>query len=182
MPVTVIGVDKLTDEFNKLSRAAELSQDRFINTISKQTISLLKQNTPRDTGALANSWYEVLRTRDTTNIGVTSDQRDKLRYVIFGTRYIPANDFVTPILNAIGDSIEGVFRAYLKTSHPYMSNISTGTGGRIRTPANIRNPSNKLSKRAGQGTSGLFPGGLGQRKLSSKIVRRRKTLLPSKWR
>ena len=36
MPVTIIGVDKLTDEFNKLSRAAELSQDRFINTISKQ--------------------------------------------------------------------------------------------------------------------------------------------------
>ena len=137
MPVTVIGADIVAREFQKLADSISVTQEKFFNTISKETISLLRQNTPKDTGKLSNSWYEKRRSNNTLIIGVSADQDDKLVYIVFGTRYIEPNNFISPIVDVIAENIEGVMRAYLKESHPYLNNISSGRRSGLKTPSNI---------------------------------------------
>lgn len=175
MPITVIGADKVAQEFANLSNGVSNAQSKFINTIATETISLLKQNTPIDTGELSRSWYELGRTTTTTTIGVLADQRDKLRYVIFGTRHIAPNDFVSPVLDVIWDNIESVMLTYMKASHPYLSNISTGTGRGIKTPSNIVGlTKSKFMKRRGRGRSTIRRISTGRKTLNARIGRHRK--------
>jgi hypothetical protein len=175
MPVTVIGADIVAREFQKLADSIPHTQEKFFNTVSKETISLLRQNTPKDTGRLSNSWYEKRRTNNTLTIGVSADQDDKLVYIVFGTRYIQANDFISPIVSVIGDNIEGLMRSYLKESHPYLNNISSGRRGGIDTPSNIVGlTGTKFMARRGRGRSNISIPRSGRLRLNRRIGLRRK--------
>ena len=131
MPVKVIGADKVAAQFAKLGN---ISNAEFINVISQSTLSLLRNNTPVDTGELQNSWKEIFKTDKTLGIGVDQSQFAKLRSLVFGTKYIQANDFVTPVAQVILANIESVMLAHLKKSHPYFKNLRSG---HIKTPSNI---------------------------------------------
>ena len=175
MPVKVIGADRVAEEFNRLNSTIYKTQESVLAVVVQNTLSLLKQNTPRDTGQLSNSWYELSRTRTKSTIGVTSDQNAKLRYIVFGTRYIPPNDFISPIIEVIGENIENIMRANLKASHPYFSNIRAGTlRGGIDTPSNIVGlTGTKFMKRRGRGRSTIRVVRSGRLRLSPRIGLRR---------
>lgn len=176
MPVKVIGADRVAEEFNRLSGAINKSQLEFINTIATQTVSLLKQNTPKDTGELSRSWYEKMRTRTSVRIGVTPDQDKKLIYIVFGTRYIQPNDFISPVLIVIGENIENIMRSNLKYSHPYLSNIrGGGSRGGIETPSNIVGlTGTKFMARRRRGKSFLGVPRSGLKRFNRRIGLRRK--------
>jgi len=97
MPVKAIGADLVTKAFESMRLDLPNVQGRFLTQISKSTLDLLRANTPKDTGILSNSWYEISRTSNSVIIGVKDDQTKKLKYIIFGTRphEIRARNFKT---------------------------------------------------------------------------------------
>jgi len=136
--IQIIGINKINSEFKQLSSNLVITQQQFLDTVSNQTLSLLKQNTPIKTGLLQSSWYEVYRDYKNVAIGVRRDQLDKLRYVVNGTSDTRANDFISPVLQVISDNVDFIMRSYLKRTHPYLNNISSGNiSGNIHTTANI---------------------------------------------
>ena len=133
MPVKVIGADVVAREFEKISN---ITFADFINVISQQAIFLLKANTPVDTGELQNSWKEIFKTDKLVRISVDPSQMIKLRSLVFGTRYVQANDFVTPVTDVIFENIKSIMINHLKNSHPYFKNLRGETSS-IKTPSDI---------------------------------------------
>ena len=171
MPVKVIGADKVAAQFAKLGN---ISNAEFINVISQSTLSLLRNNTPVDTGELQNSWREKEKTDTMVSIGTDTSQVIKLRSIVFGTKYIQANDFITPIADTIFENIESVMRSHLKKSHPYLKNIRSGSGS-IRTPSDIVGLTGlKFVKRRGRGRSYIGRITMKGKQLRSTIRRRRR--------
>ena len=169
MPVKVVGADIVAREFQKISN---ISYAQFMNIISQSTLSLLRNNTPVDTGELQNSWREKEKTDTMVSIGTDTSQVIKLRSIVFGTKYIQANDFITPIADTIFENIESVMRSHLKKSHPYLKNIR---GGSIKTPSNIVGLDGfKFNKRRGRGRSYIGRITMKGKQLRSTIRRRRR--------
>ena len=174
MPVKVIGADRVAEQFKLLSNSIYGTQEAVLALVSQHALSLLKQNTPRDTGALSRAWYEKRRTRTKVVIGVYPDQDKKLIYIVYGTRYIQANDFISPILMVIGENVENMMRSNLKASHPYLSNIKGGRGG-IETPSNIVGlTGTKFMGRRSRGRSYIGIPRSGRKSLKPRIGLRRK--------
>jgi HK97 gp10 family phage protein len=91
------GVDELIRNFQEMARTGESSTMGFLNTTGNSMVSLLRANTPVDTGKLRDSWrYNVSfgAGAGIVRATVTEDQERKLRWVTFGTRYIKADPFV----------------------------------------------------------------------------------------
>ncbi len=171
MPVKVIGADVVAREFQKISN---ISYADFINVISQQAIFLLRNNTPVDTGELRNSWREIFKTDKLVRISVDPSQMIKLRSLVFGTRYIQANDFVTPVTDVMFDNIKSVMINHLKKSHPYFKNLQGATGS-IKTPSDIVGLTGlKFVKRRGRGRSYIGRITMKQKQLRSTIRRRRR--------
>ena len=103
MPVKVIGADVVANEFTKLGK---INNADFINVISQSILLLLRNNCPVDTGKLRDSWTEIYKTNTSVGIGTDDSQVIKLKSILSGTQYSPPNDFVTPIVNIIADTIE----------------------------------------------------------------------------
>ena len=176
MPVKVIGADRVAEEFNRLRYTVYKTQEAVLALVSSNTLSLLRQNTPKDTGELSRSWFEKMKTRTSVRIGVTPDQDKKLIYIVFGTRYIQPNDFISPVLIVIGENIENIMRSNLKASHPYLSNIQGGISrGGVDTPSNIVGlTGTKFMARRGRGRSFLGVPRSGLKRLSRRVGLRRK--------
>lgn len=171
MKLEVIGADKVRKEFQKLG---QITNADFIDVISKQTLYLLFQNTPVDTGELRNSWREIEKTENSVGIGTYQSQLPKLNALIFGTKYMEAIDFLTPIVDIMADNIEGVMRRNLKGKHVYLRKIRSGTQN-IDTPSNIVGLTGfTFSKRRGRGKSRIKRTTLNRPSLRPKIYRRRK--------
>ncbi len=169
MPVKVIGADKVAAQFAKLGN---ISNAEFINVISQSTLSLLRNNTPVDTGELQNSWREKEKTDTMVAIGTDSSQVMKLRSIVFGTKYIQANDFVTPVAQVILANIESVMLAHLKKSHPYFKNLRSG---HIKTPSNIVALTGlKVNKIRQTGTRSIHDIGTGKKGLGRRLGLRTK--------
>ena len=169
MPVKVIGADKVAAQFAKLGN---INNAEFINVISQSTLSLLRNNTPVDTGELRDSWREKTKTDTLVEIGTDMLQVKKLKSIIFGTKYTPPNDFITPVTDIIFQNIESVMRMHLKKSHPYLQNIR---GGSIKTPSNIVGLDGfKFNKRRGRGRSYIGRITMKGKQLRSTIRRRRR--------
>ena len=86
MPVVAIGADLVRKQFESMRTDLPHLQARLLQQVSQITINLLKSNSPKETGELANSWYEKSRTYDTVIISVPSSQTQKVKHIIFGTR------------------------------------------------------------------------------------------------
>src|SRR3972149_9133853 len=83
--ITVIGLDRVVQDFQSFSLSGIKAAPDFLNLISDSAISLLKQNTPVDTGDLANSWRVLERDSNSVTIGVSDENDDKLRIILEGT-------------------------------------------------------------------------------------------------
>ena len=86
MPVTPVGFDILRRNLKTLEPNTLAARAEFMRVISESAIKLLRMNTPKETGELANSWYEASRTPNTVIISVPDSQTKKLQYIIFGTK------------------------------------------------------------------------------------------------
>jgi len=108
MAVKIIGADEVARRFKELQTGGPNLQQMFLDEISRSSIELLKANTPKDTGNLANSWHESGRTNNSVTISLKdfggpavgfsrTTNNDKLRFIIFGTRphEIRARNFKT---------------------------------------------------------------------------------------
>lgn len=83
--ITVIGLQQVIADFTSFSLSGRRAAPKFLDLISDSAIQLLKLNTPRDTGDLANDWRVLERDSNSVTIGV-SDQNDaKLRFILEGT-------------------------------------------------------------------------------------------------
>lgn len=121
---TLTGQDEVLRDFKDFISSGERSINGFFNMVESTSINLLKANTPVDTGELKSSWRVLSRNLSgpigSTNIGVREDQEEKLRYVTFGTRYIPKNNFVEAaevliqgqVSNFLGMAFEQAHRWY----------------------------------------------------------------------
>lgn len=117
MPVKAIGADLVTKAFESMRLDLPNVQERFLTQISKSTLDLLRANTPKDSGILSNSWYEISRTNNTVIIGVKDDQTKKLKYIIFGTRPHPIYPVRAKALHWIDpDTGRDIFAS--KVNHP----------------------------------------------------------------
>ena len=169
MPVKVIGADKVAAQFARLEN---ISYADFMTVISQSTLSLLRNNTPVDTGELQRSWREIYRTDRTVAIGTEPAQAIKLRSIVLGTRYTPPNDFITPIAQVIFNNIESVMLAHLKKSHPYFKNLRSG---HIKTPSNIVALTGlKVNKIRQTGTRSIHDIGTGKKGLGRRLGLRTK--------
>lgn len=171
------GTDKVIEEFTKIA-VNPIPQREFIETVSRSFLSLLRDNTPVDTGELQRSWREISKTDTTLQIGTTDDQIVKLRSLVFGTRYTQPNDFISPIVTFMMDNLSFIFLPLWKKSSRYIQ----GGGGGMRTPptttaSNITGlTGTRFVKRRGLGRSYLGVIRTGRKRYTRRLsfgVRRR---------
>jgi len=122
MPVKAIGADLVEKRFQALKLNLPNLQQTFLTEISSTTRDLLRANTPKDTGNLANSWFELDRTNNSITISIQESggrtkNSDKLKYIIFGTRPHPIYPVRANALHWIDpDTGRDIFAS--KVNHP----------------------------------------------------------------
>lgn len=171
--IVIKGLKETVDEFSKFQLSGGNSIDGFLTLISDNALRLLKSNTPVDTGKLRDSWQELNRDDRSVELGVSDEEEEKLQYVIRGTRYIPANDFITPIDTAINQLIQTYMTSALKRSHKYWRNVPDAPG-----TANITSTTGLTGTRYNRGRvfgrATIYRIRTGRKKLNRRIGRRRR--------
>ncbi|MFB5646214.1 MAG: HK97 gp10 family phage protein, partial [Nitrosopumilaceae archaeon] len=69
MPVQVRGLDRIKTEFKRFQFTGPKTQKRFLTLIGQETVSLMKELTPRDTSELANNWRIIAQGTDSIEVG-----------------------------------------------------------------------------------------------------------------
>jgi len=169
--VKVIGLEKVLTEFNAWGKSLETSMPSFLNLVESQALSLLKQNTPVDTGELSNSWRTLEKTQNTLDIGVTDDQEDKLSFVISGTRFIPPNNFMANVDATINQIINAGLASELVRTHRFWHPVN----GKINITSTVGLTGTTFNKRRGLGRASLNRPKTGRKGLRVRIGRRRRT-------
>ena len=87
MTTTIIleGMEKVQQDFEDFKFSGRKVVPRYLDLIANSAISLLKQNTPKDSGELANSWTVLERGINYVTIGVPDEQEGLLQALLFGT-------------------------------------------------------------------------------------------------
>jgi hypothetical protein len=93
--ITLIGFEKVKKDYYSFLTSGDITKNTYLNFIGNAAISLLEQNTPKDTGELSKSWKILGKDSNSVTIGVDDSQEDALQAVIFGTspsagRFVPA--------------------------------------------------------------------------------------------
>lgn len=168
--VTLIGWEKARNEFKQWKSSPESALPSFLNLIEQQTLSLLQQNTPKDTGELANSWRTIEKTSNTLEIGVSDDQEAKLQFVVLGTRYIPPNPFLQIVDASINNLISAGLASELSSRHRFWSPIK----GKINITSTVGLTGTQFNTRRSFGRSSLNRPKTGRKGTRVRIGRRRR--------
>jgi hypothetical protein len=133
LKVKLIGFTKVQTDFRKLKGAAPVIQRRFMDLISRSTITLLRANTPVDTGELKAGWAILNRTATTIDVGFRQRHlADRLFFVTQGTVHTPANFFLRNVQNGMLDLTMDILQNELKRAHPHFRTVNlraAGSGG-----------------------------------------------------
>lgn len=164
------GLEKVKTDFKAWADSPDKALPSFMNLVESQTLSLLKQNTPKDTGELANSWRTLEKTQNTLEIGVTDDQEDKLSYVISGTKWIPPNNFMAEVDATINQIINTSFASELVRSHRFWHPVQ----GKINISSTVGLTGTTFNKRRGLARSSLNRPKTGRKASRVRIGRRRR--------
>ena len=167
MPIDVEGLDKVKQQFQEFKFKGGNVKYRFLQMIGAEALDLLRMNTPRDTGALADGW--VLQQSENA-IDIINDQQDLLSFHTFGTiRHIP-NPFISRIngiirtivmdrlKQALGENMKAFKKLGKGRKHQQVGRTSAGFTGGISF--------------AGRAT--LVRAGTGRRQLKRRISLRRR--------
>lgn len=79
------GIDEVQKDFRDFSFSGQRALPRFLDLISQEALSLLRQNTPKDTGELSESWGVIERGMNYVVLGVPDEQEGLLQALLFGT-------------------------------------------------------------------------------------------------
>jgi len=171
--IKVEGFDEVKKNFQDFAQSGNISVPNYLNLISESAIKLLKDNTPVDTGALRDSWQEVARTQNSVEVGVSDDQEEKLGYVINGTIFIPANDFMDRVSTVVNQLMQSFMSKSLKQAHKFWKEIPDvhGTGNITST---VGLTGTKFNNRRSFGRSTLYKPRTGRKRLNRRIGRRRR--------
>ncbi len=179
MPIEVIGLDKITKEFNAFQFAGKRVQSRFLTLIGNEAVNLLQLNTPRDTGELASSWRVLDQGSDNVSVGVSDDQIEKLTFLTRGTVHTPPNPFLDFISIIINNKVADTVQNALATNHPYFKGMSgsifrsIGGQGRKRQQVGRTSAGFTGGKRA-TGTGAVKRPGTGRKSFGRRLSRRRR--------
>jgi len=173
MPIEVIGLDTIIKNFRKFDFTQPRAKERYLNMVGVESISMLRRNTPRDTGALAESWGVISRGIDYIDIGVPEEQLDILSFVSEGTIHQIAQPFLQFIGRVIDNTIMQSLELALSESHPFFRKLP---GGKQRKRQQVGRTSAGFSggtRFAGRAT--IIRPGTGRRQLKRRLsLRRRK--------
>ena len=170
MVIKTIGLDKLQRNFRKFNMSAPNVKSRFLDMIGVESLQLLRINTPRDTGQLADSW--VLQ-KSENSIVIMSDQQDLLSFLTVGTiRHLP-NPFISVINRQVENMVMDRLELALSESHIWFAKLKGGKGRKYqqvgRTSAGFKGGTTF------SGRSTLVRAGTGRRQLKRRLsLRRRK--------
>lgn len=79
------GIEQVINDFNSFGFSGRRVPQRYVDLISNSVLKLLKENTPKDSGDLANSWTVLDRGQDYVVLGVPDEQEGLLQAIITGT-------------------------------------------------------------------------------------------------
>jgi hypothetical protein len=169
MPIEVKGLDKIEKSLRDFNFRVPNIKSRFLDMIGVESLELLRLNTPRDTGALADSW--VLQ-KSASEVVIMNDNQDLLSFITFGTIRHRPNPFVSIINSQVNNMILDRLGAALAESHRYFKDIPGGKNRRFqqvgRTSAGFKGGVSFA------GRSTLVRVGTGRRQLKRRLSLRRR--------
>jgi len=173
MPIEVIGLDLIVKNFRKFNFTQPRAKERYLTMVGTEAITMLRRNTPRDTGALAESWGVLSRGIDYIDIGVPEEQLDILSFVTKGTIHQIAQPFVDFIGRIIDNTIIQSLELALSESHPFFRKLP---GGKQRKRQQVgRTSAGFQGGTRFSGRATLVRPGTGRRQLKRRLsLRRRK--------
>ena len=170
MAIETVGLKKIENKFRKFNMSGPNIKSRFLDVIGVESLQLLRMNTPRDTGQLADSW--VLQ-KSENSIVIMSDQQDLISFLTVGTiRHLP-NPFISVINRQVNNMVMDRLESALAESHEFFRKLPGGKGRKHqqvgRTSAGFKGGTSF------SGRSTLVRAGTGRRQLKRRLsLRRRK--------
>ena len=167
--IEIIGLSNLQKELKRFDFVADNVQSRFLDMIGVEALDLLKMNTPRDTGQLADSW-QLQKTK--TEVIIANDQQDLISFITFGTIRHRPNPFIEVINFQVDNMVMQRLQAALAESHRWFAKLPGGKNRRFqqvgRTSAGFKGGTSF----AGRAT--LVRAGTGRRQLKRRLSLRRR--------
>jgi len=167
--VDIIGLNNLQRKFKDFNMSGSNIKSRFLDMIGTESLELLRINTPRDTGQLADAW--VLQ-KSENSIVIANDQPDLLSFLTVGTiRHIP-NAFIIKINHQVDNMVMQRLEAALAESHVFFKKLPGGKNRKFqqvgRTSAGFKGGVSF----AGRAT--MVRAGTGRRQLKRRLSLRRR--------
>jgi len=169
MAIEIEGLDKVQRKFRKFNMSTPNVKSRFLDMIGQESLELLRINTPRDTGQLADAW--VLQ-KSENSIVIANDQQDLLSFLTVGTiRHLP-NPFISVINRQVENMVIDRLEGALSESHQWFSKLPGGKNRKMqqvgRTSAGFKGGVSF----AGRAT--MVRAGTGRRQLKRRLSLRRR--------
>lgn len=121
--ITVESKDTSNLVENWLKKVSKINPETVLSTAGVTGTSQLRENTPRDRGITASAWrYEISKVPRGVELAFINDSAGGQTFnIVQGIRYghgtgtggyVPPNDFVTPIIEAL---VEGNINAFVRS-------------------------------------------------------------------
>jgi len=169
MPIEVIGLNKLQKKFRKFNFAGKNTKSRFLEMIGQESLDLLRLNTPRDTGNLAESWIMNIGLNEVT---IENENQDLISFITFGTIRHRPNPFIQVINRQVDNMVMQRLEQALSESHEFFVNLKGGKNRKFqqvgRTSAGFKGGVSFA------GRSTLVRVGTGRRQLKRRLSLRRR--------
>lgn len=192
---------KIIRDIQSLETTGRKLQRDFIDIASYGIVQVLKENTPSDSGELANSWKVFEKSLKYFVVG--TDLTDKFLAVVNGTKptmvvaknakamhfFIDgeeffrirvnlkgsgAVDFVSPIARAMDEMIEVLILSLVKRHWKIFKDISAPNVTKVNLSKTVGLTGTKINKRRGRG-GGVQKAKTGRKSFKRTLSRRRRT-------
>lgn len=169
MAIEIEGLDRIQSKFRKFNMSTPNVKSRFLDMIGVESLELLKMNTPRDTGQLADSWQLQ---KSVNSIVIANDQQDLISFLTMGTiRHLP-NPFISVINRQVENMVMARLEGALAESHQWFAKLPGGKNRKMqqvgRTSAGFKGGTSF----AGRAT--MIRPGTGRRQLKRRLSLRRR--------
>ena len=128
----LIGFRKIKADFRRLRQINPGMQVEFMTLISNSTLTLLRANTPIDTGQLKAGWSILGRGNNFVDIGFARDDlAERLFFVTKRTVQQRGNPFVDNVLTRMLDLVIDTLQGTLKRGHKFYGTVNLRSGQRF---------------------------------------------------
>lgn len=200
MAIQVTGLREITKGFQAFQFTGPRIQQRFLRLVGDQTVTLLRQVTPVDSGELAQSWRVLGTGKDyvevgTSLIGLVTELEEGtrphiirpvrgnvLRFEIGGQEIFTtevrhpgtrANPFLDTVARAIHNIIIQILEQALAENHQYFVKLAGGKGRKFQQVG--RSSAGFKGGTRFSGRSTLVRAGTGRKRLTRRLTLKRRT-------